>query len=99
MAGKKAILLMVLALFLGATATTLVWTATQAAPAGPTATFSIPWWTVDNGGGTSQGGAYLLRGTGGQPDAGEMAGGDYTLRSGFWSDVPGYIVYLPLIAR
>lgn len=99
MVGKKAIILVIIALFLGVTATTLAQTATQAAPAGPTAAFSITWWTVDNGGGTSQGGPFLLRGTGGQSDAGETAGGVYTLRSGFWSGLPGYSAYLPLIAR
>lgn len=65
--------------------------------------FTIPWWTVDNGGGTSQGGAYSLSGTAGQPDAGSLSGGSYVLRGGFWSgaavmpSVP--TIYLPLIIR
>lgn len=42
-------------------------------------------WTVDSGGGDMTGGAYLLRGTIGQPDAGVMTGGDYTLIGGFWN--------------
>ena len=97
--GRKVILVMILALCLGAMTTALVRTATQAAPAGPTATFSIPWWTVDNGGGTSQGGPYLVRGTSGQPDVQTLSGGVYALRSGFWGGALGYVAYLPLISR
>ena len=49
------------------------------------AEFSIPWSTLDGGGGTSTGGVYSVSGTIGQPDAGEeMAGGDFTLEGGFW---------------
>lgn len=49
------------------------------------AQYSITWWTVD-GGGTSVtgGGGYLVAGTIGQPDAGTMSGGVYTLSGGFW---------------
>lgn len=48
-------------------------------------TYSIPWWTVDGGGGTSTGGGYSLSGTVGQPDAGgPMTGGSYALSGGFW---------------
>jgi hypothetical protein len=62
--------------------------------------YAIDWWTVDSGGGSSSGGRYGLSGTIGQPDAGEMAGGDYTLSGGFWVEVqPGYVVYLPLVMR
>jgi hypothetical protein len=46
--------------------------------------YDLSWWTVDNGGGTSSGGTYLLSGTMGQPDAGHMQGGRYTLDGGFW---------------
>ena len=38
-----------------------------AAAANTLATYAIPWWTVDGGGGTSQGGNYTLSGTAGQP--------------------------------
>lgn len=49
------------------------------------AQFSINWWTVDGGGGTSTGGTYTLSGTIGQPDAGTvMTGGSYSLTGGFW---------------
>ena len=46
--------------------------------------YSIDWYTVDGGGGTSTGGAYSLSGTVGQPDAGLMSGGAYSLAGGFW---------------
>ena len=68
-----------------------------AAPDSLPAEFSIPWWTVDNGGGTSQGGAYVLSGTAGQPDAASSTGGDYLLRSGFWSGEFSYRTYIPLV--
>jgi len=46
--------------------------------------FSIDWYSVDGGGGTSTGGVYSLSGTIGQPDAGVHTGGPYTLVGGFW---------------
>jgi len=47
--------------------------------------YSIPWHTVDGGGGTSTGGVYRVSGTIGQPDAGPPAhAGGYTLIGGFW---------------
>jgi hypothetical protein len=46
--------------------------------------FSIPWSTLDGGGGTSTGGVYTVTGTIGQPDAGKMSGGNFTLDGGFW---------------
>jgi hypothetical protein len=51
------------------------------------AEYSVDWWTVDGGGGTSTGGVYTVSGTVGQPDAGVMSGGNYSLRGGFWSEV------------
>ena len=47
--------------------------------------YSIDWYTIDGGGGTSTGGVYAVSGTIGQPDAGAMSGGNYTLEGGFWS--------------
>jgi hypothetical protein len=47
--------------------------------------FSLDWWTLDGGGGTCTGGVYTVSGTIGQPDAGAMSGGNYTLQGGFWS--------------
>ena len=47
--------------------------------------YSIDWFTIDGGGGTSTGGVYSVSGTIGQPDAGQMSGGNFTLTGGFWS--------------
>ena len=48
--------------------------------------YSIDWYKIAGGGGTSSGGTYQLSGTIGQPDAsGAMTGGDYSLTGGFWS--------------
>jgi hypothetical protein len=47
--------------------------------------YSIDWFSIDGGGGTSTGGVYQVTGTIGQPDAGAMSGGNYTLTGGFWS--------------
>ena len=46
--------------------------------------FSIEWFTIDGGGGTSTGGVYSVSGTIGQPDAGRMTGGNYSIDGGFW---------------
>lgn len=51
------------------------------------AQYSIDWYTIDAGGGTSTGGVYSVTGTIGQPDAGRMTGGNYTLEGGFWGIV------------
>jgi hypothetical protein len=47
--------------------------------------FSIDWHTIDGGGGTSTGAVYSISGTIGQPDAGTMSGGGYSLDGGFWA--------------
>jgi hypothetical protein len=46
--------------------------------------YAIDWFTIGGGGGTSTGGVYSVAGTIGQPDAGAMTGGSYTLQGGFW---------------
>lgn len=47
--------------------------------------YSIDWFTIDGGGGTSTGSVYSVSGTIGQPDAGgPMTGGNYSLTGGFW---------------
>jgi len=49
-------------------------------------TYSIDWYKISGGGGTSTGGVYQVTGTIGQPDAGvAMTGGNYSLTGGFWS--------------
>ncbi len=51
--------------------------------------YAIDWHTVGGGGEMwSTGGTYELGGTIGQPDAGAMTGGDYTLTGGFWAIPP-----------
>ena len=48
--------------------------------------YSIDWFKVSGGGGTSTGGVYSVSGTIGQPDAsGAVTGGNYSLTGGFWS--------------
>jgi hypothetical protein len=64
--------------------------------------YDLSWSTVDGGGATwSEGGGYSLGGTVGQPDAGVLSGGGYTLAGGFWAGgaAARYGVYLPLVLR
>jgi len=63
--------------------------------------YDLTWSTVDDGGYTfSEGGGYSLGGTVGQPDAGVLSGGGYTLAGGFWGGAAArYSIYLPLILR
>src|SRR5262245_54631277 len=50
------------------------------------AQFSIDWFTIDGGGGTSTNGNFLLSGTIGQPDAGPvMTNGQFSVTGGFWA--------------
>jgi hypothetical protein len=49
--------------------------------------YAINWFTIDGGGGNSAGGAYFLRGTIGQPDAGAMSGSGFAIAGGFWSEI------------
>ena len=64
----------------------------------------IPWWSVDGGGGESDGGVYALRGITGQYDTGTMHGGGYKVRGGFWpSGLPAdelhHRAYLPMVGK
>jgi hypothetical protein len=48
--------------------------------------YSIDWYKIAGGGGTSTGGTYSVTGTIGQHDAGgPMTGGNYSLTGGFWA--------------
>jgi hypothetical protein len=48
--------------------------------------YSIDWYKVAGGGGTSSNGQYIVSGTIGQHDAGvPMTGGNYSLTGGFWA--------------
>ena len=67
----------------------------------PEQTYTLDWWTVDGGGATfSTGGGYSLGSTAGQPDAGLLSDGTYTLGGGFWKGgalaAIGYRIFLPL---
>ena len=49
--------------------------------------FKITKGTIDNGGGAADGDVFKLRGTIGQHDAGNRkSGGEFELRSGFWTE-------------
>ena len=53
--------------------------------AGLAQSYSIVWYKISGGGGTSTGGVYNVSGTLGQPEAGAtMSGGNYSVTGGFW---------------
>ena len=61
----------------------MLWLAPLALPA---QTYSIDWYKVAGGGGTSTGGVYSVSGTVGQPDAGgPLTNGQYSVTGGFWA--------------
>ena len=48
--------------------------------------YTIDWYKIAGGGGTSTNGQYSVTGTIGQPDAsGALSGGQYSVTGGFWS--------------
>ncbi len=66
--------------------------------------FDLSWNTVDGGGSTFlTGGSYTLSGTVGQPDAGAMSGGAFSLQGGFWAGATApislFYLYLPILVR
>ena len=65
--------------------------------------YDLTWNTIDGGGHIfSAGNGYELSGTIGQPDAGVLSGGGYTLSGGFWNDAVSFGVnriYLPIVLR
>jgi hypothetical protein len=66
--------------------------------------YDLSWWTVDSGGGQSNGDVYSLHGVVGQPDGGVLQGGDFILAGGFLSGVtvpprPVYNQLLPLVIK
>jgi hypothetical protein len=65
--------------------------------------YGLPWWTMDSGGGSSQGGNYTLSGAIGQPDAAQSQGGTYHLSGGFWSGggvrEVVYMILLPITQK
>jgi hypothetical protein len=73
---------------------------TAMAPASSGGSYTLDWSTIDGGGGTSSNGSLTVSGTLGQPDAGIVAGGAYTLSGGFWAGAqPNYRLRLPLLKR
>ena len=63
------------------------------------ADYSIDWYTIDGGGGTSSGGSYVLTGTIGQPDASSSQGDVFIIMGGFWPGGPVCIVNLEHFAN
>jgi len=66
--------------------------------------FVLNWWSVDSGGGQSNGSVYNLQGVAGQTDAGLLQGGDFSLAGGYLGGAailsPTYHnLFLPLIVR
>jgi len=54
--------------------------------AGFAQSYTIDWYKISGGGGTSTNGTYQVSGTIGQPDAsGAMSGGNYSVTGGFWA--------------
>jgi hypothetical protein len=68
------------------TLTTLLFAAALVPAAALAQSYSIDWYKISGGGGTSTGGVYSVSGTIGQQDAGgPMTGGSYSLTGGFWA--------------
>lgn len=63
--------------------------------------FNIAWWTVEGGGGLSQGGTFSINGTIGQSDTGTMVGEQYVLQSGFWitANPSNNLLFLPVVSN
>ncbi|MBW6474992.1 MAG: hypothetical protein K0B14_17835 [Anaerolineaceae bacterium] len=67
--------------------------------------FDLSWSNISGGGGSSIGGTYVLDGVVGQPDAGVLSGGDYSLGGGFWGggeiniEPEDHNIFLPLVVR
>jgi hypothetical protein len=87
-------------LLLAALLATLLLASAALAVAATASGYSLNWFTVDGGGGASSGGRYAVSATIGQPDAGTLTGGSYTLNGGFWGGAAAsYGIYLPLAVR
>ena len=75
----------------------MLWLAPLALPA---QTYSIDWYKIAGGGGTSTGGVYSVSGTVGQQDAGgPMTNGQYSVTGGFWAlPIPVQTTNAPTLA-
>lgn len=71
--------------------------------AAPAAGYTLDWWTVDAGGGSSAAGAYQLSGAVAQPEGGTLSGGNYRMQGGFWQEASQqgatFSIHLPLVVR
>jgi hypothetical protein len=63
----------------------VLWAASLALAPAARAQYSIPWYTIDGGGGESSGGGFTLSGSIGQPDAATSSGGALALSGGYWA--------------
>ena len=63
------------------------------------AKYDLSSYTIDNGGGVSTGGPYIVRGTIGQPDAAYSESSSYELLGGFWPGEPSCVVDFRHFAR
>lgn len=63
------------------------------------AKYDLSSYTIDNGGGVSTGGTYIVRGTIGQPDAAYSQSEQYELLGGFWPGEPTCFVDFEHFAR
>jgi hypothetical protein len=66
--------------------------------------YSLDWFTISNGGGSSNGGAYTLNSSLGQSLAGSLNGGSYRLNVGYWPEIAetanvSPTLFLPLVQR
>ena len=71
------------------TSVSVILSVTLLAAAASAHEYSITWYTIDAGGGTSAGGTYTLSGTIGQPDAhAPRTSQSFTESGGFWTGIP-----------
>jgi hypothetical protein len=92
---KKLLTILTLALFVAFLALNV-----RVGYAAPRSGYEISWYTIDGGGAQDlSGGTYTLSGTVGQFDAGSQSGGSYALAGGYWVELFGYRLSLPLILR
>jgi hypothetical protein len=81
----------------------LLFTGTTIAFAQTASDYSITWWTIDGGGGTSRSAdeQYSLSGTIGQPEVGTATGIGYAIKGGFWGSlgaaIQEFFIHLPLV--
>jgi len=81
-----------------------VWSSSTGTNAATMRTLGLMWFCQRLGkrnsslnGGSGSSGTYSLAGTAGQPDAGTLTSGTYTLKAGFWGGIlPETRLYLPL---